>query len=572
MTFAIKPLEDIVADTASMPLAYTSVRGGSRTIWLPLKEEAVQLLEHYKNHAAHIHHFVHVPTARKILDDVYSQLIREGKCHYNHAALILAMFSSTTYLWHEVWEYVQHSKSLFKDDTDATRCSIEWARSTMDVLDHACWVGTGSIEEIQASIMVLFLLYNMEGFSSRSISNLGRHMALARRLSLHMTDSKREAASRTGTREEIIQLEIRRRTWWHMVATDWALSLMCGPTEGTYSFLPHQMMVNMPRNVNDDDLINKPLDYNPPLSEPTTSSYFLQRIKLAELSRMVTDSVPLALADPMDIDYEKVVALDRKFEAFEHELPYFFQLDEAYAAMSREVHERLPFIAAQRRIIGYTSSTRRLKLHQPFLVRIKLNPQYHYSRDAGLKSARLVINLHRTFQKTKGILLCSDPKFCFVLHHLFWATAVLVMDICYNKTNAADEEERRAEVAAACKMLDVGKEHSGMAKKFLQSLMNILRKHGVRVQPEPQHPRAIQQNTVVSVAECAIPEILTATEMAWVEENAAQTMDGLDFQDQFTQDLDFDKMWSSYIDYGANMDAAEWDKLFTDLGPVKGGL
>ena len=76
--------------------------------------------------------------------------------------------------------------------------------------------------------------------------------------------------------------------------------------------------------------------------------------------------------------------------------------------------------------------------------------------------------------------MSAEPKFCYVLHHVFWAISVLVMKLCYNK-NEGYENERRVEVMDACRMLKDGKDRSIMAKKFLQSLMDILRKNDIRL-------------------------------------------------------------------------------------------
>lgn len=47
------------------------------------------------------------------------------------------------------------------------------------------------------------------------------------------------------------------------------------------------MRVNLPRRINDIDLDNNDGNYNIPMSQPTSMTYYLMRIQLAEICRTV---------------------------------------------------------------------------------------------------------------------------------------------------------------------------------------------------------------------------------------------------------------------------------------------
>lgn len=97
-----------------------------------------------------------------------------------------------------------------------------------------------------------------------------------------------------------------------------------GPHEGTYLVNPRHMAVNRPRNVTDEELSSAPSYFTRPLSEPTIMGYYLQRIRMSELSREMTDltyglegdCIPANLADD----------LDAKFRMFLSELPAFLRV------------------------------------------------------------------------------------------------------------------------------------------------------------------------------------------------------------------------------------------------------
>ena len=71
---------------------------------------------------------------------------------------------------------------------------------------------------------------------------------------------------------------------------------------------------------------------------------------------------------------------------------------------------------------------------------------------------------------------------------MFMATIVLVMHLYFNKaTEGEDDAARKAEVVAACKMLEEAKSQSAMASEFLESLMDVLRKHKVRLHNQEEN-------------------------------------------------------------------------------------
>ena len=121
----------------------------------------------------------------------------------------------------------------------------------------------------------------------------------------------------------------------HLLLTRFRLvALSGGPQEGVYFQQPHHMQVNLPRNISDADLIDptKPRDFEEPLSVPTSTSYLIQRVKLATICRKIVDAMPISPSRPDLIPYEDVIAMDMEFEKLLQELPPFFQIEETQGA------------------------------------------------------------------------------------------------------------------------------------------------------------------------------------------------------------------------------------------------
>ena len=92
-----------------------------------------------------------------------------------------------------------------------------------------------------------------------------------------------------------------------------------GSAEGVYSCHPRHMITRKPLHVDDSDLIDGPLGHlERPLSVPTSMSYSLIRLRLAEISRHRVDRNPLVTAphgspsinDIWDIDTELQMLLN----------------------------------------------------------------------------------------------------------------------------------------------------------------------------------------------------------------------------------------------------------------------
>ncbi|KIW89032.1 uncharacterized protein Z519_10517 [Cladophialophora bantiana CBS 173.52] len=532
----------------------THFQQASKRLCLPLKEEASLLLDHYFRHIDDLQHVVHVPTVRMTMQNLYSSLEQGLLVIPSEVALLLSILASASAL---CVYFLGDSRPSFST-SEAAQASSFWTNAALEVIESSRRTIARQLEDVQAAVILGFLLFHSEGFSTRARCLFASTVAMARDLSLHRIDTPGNVANQqTG-----LETEIKRRVWWHVAATDWLLSLSGGPQEGTYFVQPRHMRVNRPRNVDDDDLHQDTPPIDKPLSEPTSMSYYIQRIKLADICRSVVDVMPLSSLELGTVNYQDVVTLDRKFEAFFQELPSFFKVDEYHLRESEPVMRRYPQMQVQRYALGMIGHTRRCKLHQPFLIRRSVERHYDYSREISLKSARSVIRM-------KGLLQLDEPgnfmaviaRHTGVVYHIFMATIVLVMDLCFNEAAAGeDDAARKAEVAEACKTLEDAKSQSRMAHEFLESLMDVLRKHKVRLHGinGPLAGDAAEQQAQQSLQ----PQILADPG----GQQAPRPCDNWTPEEDGQHHLsDFDEIWKDYVELGPKMGMPGWDSLFSDL-------
>lgn len=332
-------------------------------------------------------------------------------------------------------------------------------------------------------------------------------------------------------------------------------ALSGGPQEGTYLIHPKHMRVNYPRHINDVDLDNDDKSRDPPLSKPTSMTYSLLRIRLAQICCTVVDDMPPSFSDWGSINYSTIILLDQKFEKFLRDIPSFFSLKIMGREQGCDIDRQFPYIAFQRYILATSFHSRRFKLHQPFLCRVSSTNScnrrhgqsrnvYENSRNVCLESARTVIGINRQLQNDTTFPDSTHIRLTTFLHALFLATAVLVMDLCINKTLTTDSQH--LEVAEACNMLRAAKTSSPVASRFLKSLTDVLHKYRVQLSPG---------ETIPSPKTAPTSEFAAATSAGGPKANANHTTH---------ETHDIEELWRDLIDFD-NHDAMCWDNLFSDL-------
>jgi hypothetical protein len=209
----VAPIRQALPAIASghSPNGGTAIESVVMKIWLPPKNEALCLLERYAEYITFLHHVVHIPSVRLLLDDGYKKLSLGHNVAPGHIALLLSIFASTAYTLE-----ASTADPLFLNQANATNCAISWTKAALDTLDNSRRNLQGSVEDVQATILLSFIIFNLEGFSLRFRTLSCSALIMARDLSLHRID-----ADSCAKKESSVQLEIKRRIWWLMVSTDW---------------------------------------------------------------------------------------------------------------------------------------------------------------------------------------------------------------------------------------------------------------------------------------------------------------------------------------------------------------
>lgn len=210
------------------------------------------------------------------------------------------------------------------------------------------------------------------------------------------------------------------------------------------------MATNKPINLNDEGLGPGMPSDDLPISQPTSMSYCLQRIRLGELCREISDSLPFGSSGAGATGYQQIREIDARMCDFTNGMPGFFSLHYTPSELPPTDPRTQPGIIIQRYVINSLICTQRCRLHLPYLSRAATEPTYAYSREAALEAARMVIRTERQLATEKIPFVLARFKFSGGLHCMCMAIIVLLMDVCLNKNvQSEDDRERREEISYA---------------------------------------------------------------------------------------------------------------------------
>lgn len=333
-------------------------------------------------------------------------------------------------------------------------------------------------------------------------------------------------------------------------------SQFAGPQKGTYAINPAHMATNKPLNINDQDLVEGMVNFSRPMDEPTSMTYCLQRIRLAEVCREITDSIPFLESGSEVLDYQLIRNMDARMCQIISEVPPFFSLDYTSNEDSRDDLRNSTEIIIQRYAINSLINTQRCRLHLPYLVRAAAEPQYGFSREAGLQAARMVIRTERVLAKESINFALARLKFGGAMHFLCMAIIVLLMDICQNKSlHPEDGRELRVEIYNAFSVLEEAKGQSPFAERILEAFYAVLRRNQVPLPNINDNARARAENDKRQSHPESIADITAST--AGPDEVGSISWD--------PSLPTFDELWQEFDNNVESNYSFDWTSLFVEL-------
>ncbi|KAF5610601.1 uncharacterized protein FSUBG_2862 [Fusarium subglutinans] len=375
---------------------------------------------------------------------------------------------------------------------------------------------------------------------------------MCREMMIHRLDSPAAQKEREISPASNIDLEVQRRIWWNMVASDWLTSFSGSSQEGIYTFIPRLMRVKQPRNVDDAELTISGDIPNLSISVPTDMTFFFLRLRTAEISREIIDAIAPLADDAPEEDYRVILQLDRKLQDFVDGLPVFCKADPESMHKSKEICELRPFIYWQRISLHLGIHARICRLHRPYHLAAYSNPRYSYSRTTILASAYKILELRRMMDDPVAKLHFRPERYWVIFLHVTSAAVALAVDLSHDP-DAPDAEAIKEKVKGAYETLN-------KSRKNAESLIRGIEKNMEQVMGTLQKQRA-NAMTSASPAGTSSANLDSVPESAFTDVNDITVgMQEDSFGDEHSHQL-----WSDFLAAVPDLEEFQWTSLLQDL-------
>lgn len=225
LTFRISSTREIFETQSSLQHSNPVSDDDRKTdtiVAFPVYRVAALLFESYDSNVDQLCHILHKPTVRSLIKIIYIRINQSEPVLPGQAALLLSIFAIAAYFYQPVGD-----SEVATTKQAAIHLSKRLSRGALDVLDYSRRNTSGTLEDVQASILMSFVTYHLDGFSARGRLLSTTAASLARELRLHRLDAEDESTA-TGSEISVrilIDRETKRRVFWQIASTDWCATV-----------------------------------------------------------------------------------------------------------------------------------------------------------------------------------------------------------------------------------------------------------------------------------------------------------------------------------------------------------
>lgn len=220
LTFKISTIKEILGAQTYLPVMTSIaefVQPNRVVIVFPPYKVAALLFDNFESDVDHVCRILHNPSIWSLMKTSYLQISQSEPILASQAALLLSIFALSAFFYPP-----SDNSEVVTTERDAVHLSKFWSKGALDVLDYSQRSTSGTLEDAQAYILMSYVAYHLDGFSARGRLLTTVAASITRDLRLHRLDADKESSIERGTNlHGLIDLEVKRRVFWHIVATDW---------------------------------------------------------------------------------------------------------------------------------------------------------------------------------------------------------------------------------------------------------------------------------------------------------------------------------------------------------------
>lgn len=220
LTFKISTIKEILGAQTYLPVTTSIaefIQPNHIVIVFPPYKVAALLFDNFESDVDHVCRILHNPSIWSLMKTSYLQISQYEPILASQAALLLSIFALSAFFYPP-----SDNSEVVTTERDAVHLSKFWSKGALDVLDYSQRSTSGTLEDAQAYILMSYVAYHLDGFSARGRLLTTVAASITRDLRLHRLDADNESSIERGTNlHGLIDLEVKRRVFWHIVATDW---------------------------------------------------------------------------------------------------------------------------------------------------------------------------------------------------------------------------------------------------------------------------------------------------------------------------------------------------------------
>ena len=189
----------------------------------------------------------HIPSTRKMMEQTYQIILDGKKPLMQNLLLLFTIFASASLGW---TPYLLQKLESSQAEVEATATTYTYL--AFSILDDTHQPLAPSTAALEAMCSLVHLLVHSTDFLVRLSMLRIRFLSMAREMNIHRLDTAKSREERRLKGCNMIEIEVQRRVWWSMVASDWYICFICSYFEcfeGSLKITGYQRFLAVLRKV-----------------------------------------------------------------------------------------------------------------------------------------------------------------------------------------------------------------------------------------------------------------------------------------------------------------------------------
>jgi len=183
---------------------------------LPPLRQARVLFSHFATTLQPTFGVLHIPSTKALMERNYEGLLEGEEPSAANLMLLFSIFAGAALVWTpQLLDRLQSTRE------EAKAAFMAYARLALDILEHPRRLIQTSTTSLVAISTMAHLLMNTDGFPLKVHLLRHRCLLMSREMEIHRLDTCKSREERRLKGCDMIEIEVQRRLWWNMVASDW---------------------------------------------------------------------------------------------------------------------------------------------------------------------------------------------------------------------------------------------------------------------------------------------------------------------------------------------------------------